>query len=580
MVKHVVIILLLVAVAGLATEQTQPRWVHGMAETHHPRRLEATTTVSIVQGDETAFWDYQSWGSDDRHLWVTPEGHVHAVYFGCAGSKGEWAKRNSFYVFSDDNGTTLKEPVRVEDIDAEFPAMDILPDGRAVVASHNGRGHDFELFLSVDSAAGAGNFTRYPAPVTPSNYGKPVVAVLSDSLIVLGGNSVAGGEHVMNVFNVNTKEYLHAENQVIFPGIEGEGTFIVVSNKNGRAAFLLVNFYGFPLGNVEGENNVWMIETLDGGLTWGDPVMITHYSNEPDDVQELLGTHNLSALYLEDELHVVFAVMNVDVNDFASISRNSPLVHWCPTVNDGEPTVAVRWDSLHFGQLIDWSPFWYPHLGVDEAGVLTMVFSGLSTVPEDVDGTTGLPYTDIFAVSSGDNGLTWGEPKNLTRTPGVEETLPYISAWNPAGRINVLYQSDTVPGHYYYGGDMFFGEIDHILMQTDHPSTDPYDPITAVKTPDRAQPDEFTLRQNYPNPFNPSTVIEFSCCKQARISLHVYDIRGRHIKTLADGLRQAGRHSVRWHGDDDSGQGVPAGVYFVRLMADGMQRSIKVTLLK
>lgn len=540
--------------------------------------MNPATGVSIVQGEKNAYWDYQSWGSDDRHLWVTPEGHVHAVYYGCTGSKGEQDQRNSFYVFSPDWGMTLNKPVCVEDIDAEFPAMDVLPDGRAVISSHNGRGHPFEMFINVDSTAGAGNFSRYKAPIVPSNYGNTLVAALSDSLVVLSGASVAGNEHVMNIFNVNTKTFLHEENQIIFPGIKRQGTITIASDKKGRAALLLLKFHGYPLANDESANNIWIQETRDGGLTWAEPEKLTRHSNNPDPVQTILGSNGLSAVYLHGELHVVYLVMIVDENDLTQV--DTQLLHWCASVNNGKPTVAVRWDSLHFGQLANFPPFWEPHLGIDENGILTMVFAGLSTDPKDVESSTGLPFPDVFAVSSKDNGATWGEPKNLTNSPEIEETTPYISAWNQDGKINVLYQTDTVPGPYPYGGDRFLGEIDHIFLQTDHPSTKPYMPLTRVNGPDAQLPAEFNLRQNYPNPFNLSTIIEFSSSEKAMVSLSIYDLLGRKVKTLVEGEQSAGVHTILWHGDDDLGYVLPAGVYFAEFIAGEVRQSIKLILMK
>ncbi len=579
MYQKITIIVLLIASVVIGQEQMFSSLNREEQNLHKTiASMNPATGVSIVQGEKNAYWDYQSWGSDDRHLWVTPEGHVHAVYYGCTGSKGEQDQRNSFYVFSPDWGMTLNIPVRVEDIDAEFPAMDVLPDGRAVISSHNGRGHPYEMYINVDSAAGAGNFSRYKAPIVPSNYGNTLVAAVSDSMVVLSGVSVEGNEHVMNIFNVNTKTFLHEKNQIVFPGTIRQGTITIVSDKQGKAALLLLKFHGYPLANDESANNIWIQETRDGGLTWKEPVKLTHHSNTPNPVQTILGANSLSAVYVRGELHVVYMVMIIDENDLTQVDTR--LLHWCAGVNDGKPTVAVRWDSLHFGEPANFPPFWEPHLGVDEKGVLTMVFAGLSTDPKDVESFTGLPFPDVFAVSSKDNGLTWGEPKNLTNSPKIEETTPYISAWNQDGKINVLYQTDTLPGPYPYGGDRFLGEIDHIFLQTDPPSTEPYTPLTRVNRPAAQRPAEFNLRQNYPNPFNLSTIIEFSSPEKAMVSLCIYDVLGRKVKTLVEGEQSAGVHALHWHGDDDFGFVLPAGVYFAKLIAGDVQRSMKLILMK
>jgi pimeloyl-ACP methyl ester carboxylesterase len=66
--------------------------------------------------------------------------------------------------------------------------------------------------------------------------------------------------------------------------------------------------------------------------------------------------------------------------------------------------------------------------------------------------------------------------------------------------------------------------------------------------------------QNYPNPFNPSTVIGFHLTGDARVRLRVFNTLGQEVATLADGVMDAGDHSVVWDAGD-----APAGVYFYRL---------------
>lgn len=76
------------------------------------------------------------------------------------------------------------------------------------------------------------------------------------------------------------------------------------------------------------------------------------------------------------------------------------------------------------------------------------------------------------------------------------------------------------------------------------------------------------LRQNLPNPFNPVTTIAFSLDDAQRVSLGVYDVRGRLVRALLTREEQAaGSHAVSWDGLDARGSRVPAGVYFYRVSA-------------
>jgi hypothetical protein len=88
-------------------------------------------------------------------------------------------------------------------------------------------------------------------------------------------------------------------------------------------------------------------------------------------------------------------------------------------------------------------------------------------------------------------------------------------------------------------------------------------------------PNRILLRQNYPNPFNPSTNMSFVIRNSSLVTLKVYDILGREVATLVDGVEQAGEHTAVWNAGD-----LPAGFYICRLMTGGHIQSIKLLLLK
>lgn len=69
------------------------------------------------------------------------------------------------------------------------------------------------------------------------------------------------------------------------------------------------------------------------------------------------------------------------------------------------------------------------------------------------------------------------------------------------------------------------------------------------------------LRQNFPNPFNPSTRIEFTLERAGNVEVAVYDLAGRRVAVLREGLLEAGQHFVNWDGRTDDGTALPAGQY-------------------
>lgn len=93
-------------------------------------------------------------------------------------------------------------------------------------------------------------------------------------------------------------------------------------------------------------------------------------------------------------------------------------------------------------------------------------------------------------------------------------------------------------------------------------------------------PSKFSLSQNYPNPFNPTTRIEFSLAKSGFVSLNVYDILGKRVRTLVSGDLSSGYRSVLWDGKNEQGEEVASGIYFYRIKAGEFAESKKMILMK
>jgi hypothetical protein len=88
-------------------------------------------------------------------------------------------------------------------------------------------------------------------------------------------------------------------------------------------------------------------------------------------------------------------------------------------------------------------------------------------------------------------------------------------------------------------------------------------------------PASFTVAQNYPNPFNPSTVIAFNLAETSAANLSVYDLAGRKVATLVDGMMERGTHNVTF----DAGQ-LASGLYFYTLTANGQALTQKMVLVR
>jgi glucose/arabinose dehydrogenase len=94
-------------------------------------------------------------------------------------------------------------------------------------------------------------------------------------------------------------------------------------------------------------------------------------------------------------------------------------------------------------------------------------------------------------------------------------------------------------------------------------------------------PPGIPLAQNIPNPFNPRTEIAFAVdADRSQVSLRIFDVAGRLVRTLVDTTLTAGDHLAVWDGTNDAGIQVEAGLYLYRLDRDGVAFSRKMLLLE
>ena len=83
-----------------------------------------------------------------------------------------------------------------------------------------------------------------------------------------------------------------------------------------------------------------------------------------------------------------------------------------------------------------------------------------------------------------------------------------------------------------------------------------------------------------PNPFSSRTELAFELRGAQPVRLAIYDVAGRRVATLVDGVLSAGGHAFAWDGRDDEGRPQPAGVYFYRLRDADQDVMRRLTLLR
>lgn len=190
-------------------------------------------------------------------------------------------------------------------------------------------------------------------------------------------------------------------------------------------------------------------------------------------------------------------------------------------------------------------------LSVGQGGTYTLTFSGSSNTGANVaaSGGTLAPVTTQFSLSGGEltftssrNSSTW----QFTYTPASSGMKTIYAAGVVNGR----------PGTWNHAADFSVS-------------------VSATGVGNEEQPQAFALPQNYPNPFNPSTVIAFNIPAAGLTTLVVYDLEGRAVANLVDGMQSAGRHEATFNA-----AGLASGIYLARLTSNGESATRKLVLIR
>ena len=116
--------------------------------------------------------------------------------------------------------------------------------------------------------------------------------------------------------------------------------------------------------------------------------------------------------------------------------------------------------------------------------------------------------------------------------------------------------------------------VDQLLVWTEPDSTGEETPVADVPV------ERLRLLPARPNPFNPATILAFEIPNRRRVSLAVYDVRGRLVRRLLDEVLEPGRHTAIWRGRDGNDHPAAAGVYLVRLKVGEQVVTRGISLVK
>lgn len=180
--------------------------------------------------------------------------------------------------------------------------------------------------------------------------------------------------------------------------------------------------------------------------------------------------------------------------------------------------------------------------------------------------------------------LTWLEPEPAADGGKPIQYLVYRSTSQPVDMDDMRNLVYAGPSRSFSDLYPVFGTAAYTITALDRNHNESVRGSTVIVSADKnivvgleeeGVPQTFSLRQNYPNPFNPTTIITYVLPGDQRVLLRVYDVLGREIRTLADGLKGAGEHQVLF-----DATGLPTGVYIYRLVAGEFVESRKMQLVR
>jgi photosystem II stability/assembly factor-like uncharacterized protein len=379
-----------------------------------------------------------------------------------------------------------------------------------------------------------------------------------------------------------------------------------------NAHLLKVRFVDSLKGWTAGENGT-ILHTKDGGTTWTSQASGT---SRPITDLFLLNERHLWALALHEPHDTNFTFGTIILNTtnggqtwnaepfwdwfFYSIYFLDSLNGWMGgefgrimgTTNGGQDWFDATIDSLEMWG-VNAIKFYSPGFGIATGGTFEVtgmvwrttnggeLWHALRAGAEPLMAIHFHDSLNIIAVggdydygagmvASSDAGVTWqytplpiwGQARSLSfRTPSEG-----WSALGFAGTYMITRDSGRTWADFNTPDTL---EIDDIVFTDDRNGymvgrngrIYKYDP-SAVSVQERTSgiPERSTLFQNYPNPFNPTTTICYELAEKSEIRLSVYDVLGRELRVLVDGVQPAGPHRVVF-----DARGVSSGIYLYRL---------------
>ncbi|MCK4353301.1 T9SS type A sorting domain-containing protein [candidate division WOR-3 bacterium] len=317
--------------------------------------------------------------------------------------------------------------------------------------------------------------------------------------------------------------------------------------------------YNMTIGEPYYYQDIFASTSNDGGFTWSSALNVV----ETPDIPEC-GMH-LSRHSLPGITYIGYTVPAPER------IYNSPPSMWA---DHFQWNYMIEVDSFPSDTLTMPDPHFAFHktdsfycIVLDSAFIIDTTIKDTS-IELERDDAIGVFTSDGFCVGAANYyGFTainaWRDDPNTPEIDGytIGDSM-YFKIWDTSDGI----EYDATP--YYTVGDGTFGDSTYTRLS-----------LSSIKVgvEEISQlPNSFNLSQNYPNPFNQLTLISYQPPRhteggqivKSKVSLKIYDVTGKLVKTLVNENKRPGYYTIRWDAKE-----LPSGIYFIRLCAKGTSAS-------
>jgi hypothetical protein len=194
--------------------------------------------------------------------------------------------------------------------------------------------------------------------------------------------------------------------------------------------------------------------------------------------------------------------------------------------------------------------------------------SGAQRLPNGNTFVCSMNDGHFFEVSPKDTSIVWEYINPVTRDGIKKIKTDNYPTYNAAFRA-YRYSKDhpALIGHDLTAGETITGFDPDYIKPAD---------VTSIEKTNGQLKSASTLNQNYPNPFSLNTTIEFELESTKQVSLNIYDLSGKQVKTLINQNCTTGKYSLTWDGTSDGNSPLSSGIYFYILLADNQKISKKM----